>query len=209
MFLARVYNPLVQQNIPVPNFCWSNQLTAVRVLPLSWPLANLRGHTVRQWATVKPVLWAFTSLDLKGMLLKVPFASVVSWQSQDHVHFPESWPHPCGPSRLMNACLLGDSHILYLPNQLAPRFCWELALQDVSRLWPLVLSNSLLDTVNRKKLLVLSLPLQWIAFVFCGVFFIAQVSGFCSLNWSDSSQLTPNVPPFPRRNNFLLSESSL
>lgn len=66
---------------------------------------------------VKPVLWAFTSLDLKGMLLKVPFASVVSWQSQDHVHFPESWPHPCGSSRLMNAFLLGDSHILYLLGQ--------------------------------------------------------------------------------------------
>lgn len=41
---------------------------------------------------------------------------------------------------------------------------------------------------EQKEPLMLSLPRQWIATVLCGVFFIAQVSGFCSLNWSCSSQ---------------------
>lgn len=178
MLLARVYNPLVQQNTPVPNFCWSNQPTVVRALPLSWPLANLRGHTVRQWAMIKPVLWA------------------CSWKSPLQVWFPGKARIMCTFLRAghipvahldswMPSCLEIATPCTYrvsISNQLAPKFCWELALQDVSRLWLLVLSNPLLDTVNRKKLLVLSLPLQWSTFVFCGVFFIAQVSGFCSLN---------------------------
>lgn len=115
MLLARVYTNLVQQNPPVPNFCWSNQPTAVRALPLSWPWVNPRGTYCETMGHGEVCSVGVDCCRLEGHTRESPLCRPGSCALS-----LESWPHPCGSSRPVNACLLGESHILYLPGQHTP-----------------------------------------------------------------------------------------